>query len=201
MDLTSSTIAIHGRRLLVALACALTLVWMVCTGSAYGQSTGLGAGQPGDVSATLVQCVTTGEPAERSATFSGEMTMIPGAARMTMRIELLERMPGETGYRTVVAPGLGVWRPSDPGVRVYKYLKQVTNLSGPAVYRALVSFRWQGPRGRVLKSLERRTPRCTQPAPPAVQPAPPAPMPSPPLETPSGAAAGGLAHTLALGPR
>ena len=186
MDLTSSTITIHGRRLLAAIACGLMLLWVASTGSAHGQTAGSSVGQPGDgttlVSASLVQCVTTGEPAERSATFSGEMTMIPGAARMTMRIELLERMPGEMSYRTVVGPGLGVWRSSDPSVKVYKYLKQITNLSAPAVYRALVSFRWQGPRGHVVKSLERRTPRCAQPAPPTSQSAPPTPSPSPPLE-------------------
>ncbi len=171
MDLTSSTTAIHGRRLLAAFVCGLTLLWMACAGSAQAQTAGSSTSQPGDgstpvVSATLMQCLTTGEPAERSATFAGEMAMIPGAVRMTMRIELLERMSGETSYRTVVGPGLGVWRSADPGVKVYKYLKQVTNLSGPAVYRGLVGFRWQGPKGHVIKSLERRTPRCAQPAPP-----------------------------------
>ena len=84
---------------------------------------------------------------------------------MSMRIELLERRPGEMGYRAVAAPGLGVWRVSDPGVGVYKYVKQVTNLSAPADYKGLVTFRWQGARGRTIKREERRTRRCSQPAP------------------------------------
>ena len=67
----------------------------------------------------------------------------------------------------VAAPGLGVWRASDPGVGVYKYVKQVTNLSAPADYRGLVSFRWQGAHGHMIKRDERRTRRCSQPAPPA----------------------------------
>jgi hypothetical protein len=172
------TIAIRARRRLLALACGPALLPAALGGSAHGQTVSASAEQlsggnaPPD-SASLVQCLTTGEPAERSATFSGEMTTIAGAARMAMRIELLERMPGETGYHAVAAPGLGVWRASDPGVGVYKYVKQVTNLSAPADYRGLVSFRWQGPRGRTIKREERRTRRCSQPAPEPPPLAPP----------------------------
>ena len=54
--------------------------------------------------------------AERSATFAGEMTAIAGAARMAMRIELLERTPGEDALSTRSSrPGLGVWRSVGPG--------------------------------------------------------------------------------------
>ena len=175
MDLTSARTAIRGRRPLLAFACGLALLPAALAGSARGQSTGTSADPLGGValdSASLLQCLTAGEPAERSATFSGEMTMLAGATRMSMRFELLERMPGEAGYRAVAAPGLGVWRASDPGVGVYKYVKQVTNLSAPADYRGLVTFRWQGPRGRVLKRDERRTRRCSQPAPPTTAPRP-----------------------------
>jgi hypothetical protein len=181
MDMTQSTTSIHGRRLLVGLVCGLTLLWMVCADGARAQTGGSLTGQPGDGtdSASLVQCLTAPEPAERSATFSGEMTLVPGAAHMSMRIEVLERMPGETSYHAVVAPGLGVWRTADPGVKTYKYLKQVTNLSAPAVYRGLVGFRWQGPHGRVVKHDELRTSRCAQPAPAPTSPAP-APSASPP---------------------
>jgi hypothetical protein len=165
MDLTSTRTAIRGRRLLLAVACGLALLPAALAGSARGQ--GAPVGQPVNGvasldSASLVQCLTAGEPAERAATFSGEMSVIAGASRMSMRIELLERMPGETGYHAVAAPGLGVWRASDPGVAVYKYVKQVTNLSAPADYRGLVSFRWQGPHGRVFKRDERRTRKCSQ---------------------------------------
>lgn len=115
--------------------------------------------------ATLVQCQTATEQAERSATFAGEMTMIPGAVRMAMRIELLERSPGETGYHPVLAPGVGVWRTADPGVKAYKHLEQVTNLAAPAHYRALITFRWLGSHGRLLRREERRSASCVQPAP------------------------------------
>jgi hypothetical protein len=125
------------------------------------------------VSAGLDHCVTAGLQGERSATFSGEMTAIPGTIRMAMRIEVQERMPAEEAFHTIIAPGLGVWRVSEVKVRVYKYFKQVTNLHSPASYRALVRFRWLTARGHVLRQAERLTPRCLQPAPPA--PPPPGP--------------------------
>ena len=59
--------------------------------------------------------MTSGEQAERSATFAGEMTAIPGTAKMEMRIDVLERMPDEAVFHTVSAPGLGVWRWPRPG--------------------------------------------------------------------------------------
>ena len=111
---------------------------------------------------------------ERSATFIGEMTSIAGTAKMSMRIDVEERESAESEFHTVSAPGLGVWRAADPKVKVYKYLKQVTNLSAPASYRGLVRFRWMNARGHVIKRAERLTTRCRQPA-PMVQPVTPSP--------------------------
>jgi len=115
------------------------------------------------VSATLEQCLTAEAQDERSATFSGEMATIVGSTKMEMRIDVLERTPLEASYRTVSAPGLSVWRSSAPGVKVYKYLKQVTNLSGPAFYRAAVRFRWLNAKGRLIAATELHTRRCEQP--------------------------------------
>jgi hypothetical protein len=116
------------------------------------------------VAATLEQCVTSVVQDERSATFSGEMTMIAGAAKMSMRIDVEEKVPGEAEFHMVSAPGLGVWRTADPKVKVYKYLKQVTNLSSPASYRGFVRFHWFNAKGHVIKRAERLTTRCLQPA-------------------------------------
>jgi hypothetical protein len=91
------------------------------------------------------------------------MVAVPGTAKMEMRVEILERAPRETSFHTINAAGLGVWRFSAPGVKTYKYLKQVTNLAAPAYYRGLVRFRWLNSRGKLIKSLELRTPRCAQP--------------------------------------
>jgi hypothetical protein len=115
-------------------------------------------------SATLEQCLTAGPQAERSATFAGEMASVTGSGRMEMRIEVAERMPEELSYHTLTAPGLCVWRAAAPGVKVYRYLKQVTNLSGAAFYRGVVRFRWLSSRGRLLATATLRTRRCEQPA-------------------------------------
>ncbi len=140
-------------------------------------------------SATLEQCFTATLQSERSATFGGEMTAIAGSVRMEMRIELLERMPAEPLFHSVLAPGLGVWRTAATGVKVYKYIKQVTNLSAPATYQGAVAFRWLNARGRPIKQMELRTPRCEQPAPPAPVPLPvPAPSPSTVAAPPSSSA-------------
>jgi hypothetical protein len=125
-------------------------------------------------SATVEQCVTSAVQAERSATFSGEMTVISGTGRMSMRIELQEWLPSEAVFRTVAAAGLGLWRTASPTVRVYRYIKQVTDLAAPAVYRAAVRFRWLTTKGKLIKALERHTPTCVQPASPAIATAPPA---------------------------
>jgi hypothetical protein len=151
------------RRLSLPLA-ALALVPAAAHGAVLPQP---GNSSRAPASATLEQCVTAVEPAERSATFGGEMTALPGTAHMQMRIEVLEKMPGEPLFRTVTAPGLGAWRSAAPGVRVYKYLKQVTDLSAPALYRAAVRFRWLNSKNRLIRSLELRTPRCDEPAPPS----------------------------------
>ncbi len=122
-----------------------------------------GASSPApSASVALEQCASAAAQGERSATFSGEMTAISDSARMTMRIDIQVLMPGEALYRTLSAPGLGVWRTADPGVKSYRYLKQVTNLLAPASYRAVVRFRWLNGKGRLLKSAYRRTPGCEQ---------------------------------------
>jgi hypothetical protein len=130
-------------------------------------STGLQKGQAGSgtvtPSAAVEECVTSSVQAERSATFSGEMTASTGTGRMSMRIELQERLPGEAAFHTVAAPGLGAWRSAAPGVKVYRYIKQVTDLAAPAVYRAAVRFRWLTTKGKLIRALERRTPTCVQP--------------------------------------
>lgn len=95
------------------------------------------------------------------------MTAIAGTARMQMRVELQERIPGELQYRTVADPALGVWHGSTPGVKVFTHIQQVTNLSAPAFYRGVVRFRWLNAKGRTIKAQELSTARCEQPAPPS----------------------------------
>ena len=90
------------------------------------------------------------------------MTAMPGSVRMAMQIEIQVQLSAEEPFHTINAPGLGVWRGSDPGVKNYKYVRQVTNLAPPASYRALVRFRWLNAHSRLIKGAQRRTPRCVQ---------------------------------------
>jgi hypothetical protein len=165
--------ALVRRVLAPAIACACSLALLLCAAGAEGA---VGAGDHGKLgaaqldAATLEQCVTSVVQGERSATFAAEMTAVPGAPRMAMRIEVQERLPGEALFHRVNAPGLGGWRAADPRVRIYKYLKQVTNLSAPAEYRALVIFRWETANEHAVRRAERVTQRCVQPKPPSSSP-------------------------------
>jgi hypothetical protein len=76
-----------------------------------------------------------------------------------------------------------VWRAADPKVKVYKYLKQVSNLSSPASYRGLVRFRWINAQKHVIKRAERLTTRCLQPTLSAQPVTPPAEATAPPAAT------------------
>jgi hypothetical protein len=114
-------------------------------------------------SVTLEQCVTSTVQTERSATFTAQMVATPATQKMALRFELQERTRGEADFHTVTAPGLSAWQRAEPGVKIYKYVKQVTNLAAPAAYRAVVRFRWLGEKGRVLKRAELHTQRCLQP--------------------------------------
>ena len=170
--------------LLAPLAFGTTLLVPVAHAqSLSGQSTNTIGSPSTGVTATLEECLTasgTGErttsgerasgerasgeraTSERAATFSGQMVAIAGTTRMMMRIDVQERVPGELSFHTLNAPGLGVWRHSASGVKIYKYLKQVTNLPAPATFRALIRFRWLNEKGRVIRRAERRTPTCEQ---------------------------------------
>jgi hypothetical protein len=150
-------------------ACSVALVCLAMIGqgaTADGAQAGAPAapGQEPSASATLEQCVAGAAQSERSAMFAGEMTALPGSARMAIRIELQELMSGEALFHTVTASGLGTWRVSDAGVKAYRYNKQVTNLFAPASYRATIHFRWLNARGHLMRSSVRHTLACRQPA-------------------------------------
>ncbi|HXW59341.1 MAG TPA: hypothetical protein VEJ23_07675 [Solirubrobacteraceae bacterium] len=113
--------------------------------------------------ATLTQCVTTGAESERSLTVAAQMTLVAGSSRMQTRTYLVQRRSGETQFRMISAPGLGAWLEAEAGVKTYKDLRQVTNLA-PAVYRAVVDFRWLNAHSHVVKRLQLDTSKCAQPA-------------------------------------
>jgi hypothetical protein len=116
------------------------------------------------VSATVQRCLPGTEGNGGSATFAGQMVTLSGSQQMAMRVELEERTSSEPEFHTVSAPGLGVWHKSEPSVRIFRYLAQVTNLSGPAAYRAVFSFHWLAVGGHVMRHATRRTPVCRESA-------------------------------------
>ncbi len=189
------------RLVLVLLACSATALACVAPASAaspapvYWTPLAAQTDAAGGAAATVEQCFTTGEQADRSATFSAEMTATAGTARMAMRIEVQERLPGEELFHTVSAPGLGVWRGSAPGVKIYQYVKQVTNLSFPADYRALVRFHWLNDKGYVIRRAERHTLECVQPA--SAPSSTPAPVTPATPTTPGGSGASSAPTTTA----
>jgi hypothetical protein len=117
--------------------------------------------------ASLEKCVTASAQPERYAIFTGRMSAIPGSTAMAMRIGIEERTRGESFHPLEGADstGLGSWRDAEPGVKIFKDLKQVSDLLAPVDYRAVVRFRWINTKGIVIKRATLRTPSCREPAP------------------------------------
>jgi hypothetical protein len=131
-----------------------------------GTGTGTGTADTGSapaLSAIVEQCVTATVQADRSVTFTGQMETVPGAHRMAIEIVVQERAPEEVGFHALTTAGLGSWQRSEAGLKIYKVRQAVTDLPAPAIFRAIVQYRWLNERGRVIRRDVRRTPVCRQP--------------------------------------
>ena len=143
------------RRLLV-IACAGLLAL-----SATAQSA-----SPPRASVLPTQCHSGLDATKRWAVFGGAMRSLrAGQDRMDMRFDLFRRSNGSSVFKRLPAAGLGVWNRANPGVGRFKFRQKVENLSAPAAYRAVVSFRWIGADGRVFARAQHVTPACPQPLP------------------------------------
>jgi len=116
----------------------------------------------GHVSVFLESCVSGEAQSESYATFAGQISALKGSVQMAIRIDIEERVHGESSFHRVQASGLGVWRLSEPGVKIFRDVKQVTNLASPAAYRALVRFHWLDAEGHVLWRARKHTAVCRQ---------------------------------------
>ncbi len=154
----------HSLRIAISL---LLLAGALCASPALARTSGgrasSNAGGSGSASASLVTCQVAVDQADRSAKFAGQMQATATSTAMQMRIDLLEQTSATTGFVPVSAPGLGVWSQSAPGVTIYRYVRQVTNLPAPGRYRASFSYRWLDAQHRVLRQATRLTPICVQP--------------------------------------
>ena len=141
----------------------LLLICLTCAVAAVAIASAATARPPRAVTA-VDRCHPALRSGERYAVFSGTMRSLRrGADRMHMRFDLYRREKGTSAFRHVTAPGLGVWNPADRGVRRFRFRQKVANLSAPAAYRAMVSFRWSDANGRAFARTSRVTATCAQP--------------------------------------
>jgi CARDB len=115
------------------------------------------------LAARLTACTTGPSPAERTAAFTGSMPAEPGAQRMAMRFDLLERRAPDAELTAVRVRGLGVWHRSRRARPGFVFTQRVQGLAAPGAYVAVVRFRWYDARGHVVRSARRRTAECRQP--------------------------------------
>jgi hypothetical protein len=156
------------------LTIAALLVLGVSVASAHAASV-RGTGHPvasrvGVVdSATLAACTTGAGSTDRSAHFTASMQALPRTRSMAISFDLYERTPGGA-FAPVAAPGFGVWQSSNPGITSFTANEDVLDLPAPAMFRAVVHYRWLN-RRRVLIRIDRRvTPACVETAVPTPQP-------------------------------
>jgi hypothetical protein len=112
-------------------------------------------------SVTISSCHPSSVQADRYVTFSATMSPNRRTAEMWIRFTLLERLSTDVAMHPVVAPGLGVWEKSAPGVAAFLANKSVTNLAAPASFRAVVSFRWYDAHRHLVMRTHRETAACT----------------------------------------
>lgn len=106
---------------------------------------------------------------DRSIEVTGVMRPMTGTQRMEMKFVLLRRPASGEQFQPVSGGDLGHWRQPTPatlGQRpsdVWRLRKVVANLSGPAVYRFRVTFRWEGASGTSLGHTTLFSGLCSQP--------------------------------------
>jgi hypothetical protein len=115
---------------------------------------------PRPAMASLDVCQVAVAQADRVATFSGEMGAISGAKSMEIKVNVLESAPG-SGFTTPPG-GAGTWQHSNAS-KVYRLVRNLTNLDAPASYKANVSFRWLSAQGKVVARASKHTPTCVLP--------------------------------------
>ena len=142
----------------VTLACLAVAV--IATAPAAARAA---AQQRPPLQARLLSCATGATAGARTAAFSASMPALAGTARMWIRFDLLQRMPGETDFAPVALPAWGRWERSQTGRAGFIYTKRVRALRAPGAYRARVRFRWYDANGRLQRRSQRITKTCRQP--------------------------------------
>jgi CARDB len=118
--------------------------------------------ESGDRSVALLDCSHGKKPSDRWALFNGLMSQMPGGLKMRMRFGLQQRV-GRGAWRTMTAPGLGVWHESRPGIQQFAYLQRIVALQRGASYRVRVGFEWHDANGKQLAHEREFSGTCRQP--------------------------------------
>ena len=145
------------RRTLVAVSLCLAAV--VAPAAASHRD---GAASPA-LRAVLAACSAGPTEDERFAVFTGSMPARSGTRQMAMRFDLQVRREGTMPWSSQRARGFGRWLRSQTGRSGFVYTKRVERLEQGVEYRSVVSFRWHGADGRVLRRTARRSRVCRQP--------------------------------------
>jgi hypothetical protein len=116
------------------------------------------------LNAKVQDCHTGVSPDQRYAVFVGQMPALAGTKRMAMRFDLYQRVSGP-GFQHIAVPKFGVWQKSLPRQSGFVFQKRVDELVAPAIYRAVISFRWYDAHNKIQRTAERTSPACKQPDP------------------------------------
>ena len=101
----------------------------------------------------------------RSATFYGRMDTVPGAAKLQLRFQLLERLGRDETWSKLDVPALRQWHTSQAGVKRFGWKQTVDALRVGGAYKARVQYRWLSTTGTVVSSDSHDTPVCRGPLP------------------------------------
>jgi hypothetical protein len=129
---------------------------------AAGSAAAGGSGMPGLV-AKVVACDVLSD--DRTATFYGRMEALPGAQRMQIRFQLLERLGTAESWTKLDVPALRQWHTSQPGVTRFGWKQTVDALRIGGAYKARLQYRWVTATGTVQDNVSRDTPVCRSPLP------------------------------------
>jgi hypothetical protein len=152
------------RRFLVSSAVALAAVTSLGVASASGSTSTAPRAALGDF-----VCTRALDPGQRLVSVTAVMRHVTNTRRLELRFVLLSKSAGSP-FTVVEGSGLGTWvSPTDPvslGTRpgdVWRLNHPVADLPAPATYQFIVTFKWIGDKGRVLKTEQRVSRTCYQP--------------------------------------
>ena len=109
----------------------------------------------------VADCQTGSDALDRLATYHAQMRAVPGTSRMSIRFQLLQRVPGEPAQQ-VGDSSLSTWHRSRSGVKRFGYSQTVNGLQAGAMYRTAVQFRWLDASGHVIRRAKVTSGSCAE---------------------------------------